>query len=174
MKKIPFVIKYPKKKGFTSISYGVGQGMGLYSSWSSMALFHHFIVRYCGLLNGKKGFEDYLILGDDVLIAGEEVALTYKIHMENIGIKINLSKSVVPGISADGAEFASRFVKNDIDFSPLPIGLVPKKDLFTRINLCTAIMERFLSRHTNMNFMIVNHSCERNFEILLKAVFRNK
>lgn len=60
----------------------------------------------------------YAVLGDDVVIFDEGIAVLYQQFMAMIGVEINLVKSVVgEGV----AEFAkSLFVRGD-DVSPLPI-----------------------------------------------------
>jgi hypothetical protein len=54
---------------------------------------------------GKKNFQDYLVLGDDVVIANNEVASNYSDLMKSLGLEINMSKSLV---SDRGCEFAKR------------------------------------------------------------------
>jgi hypothetical protein len=79
--------------------------MGAYSSWAMLAITHHVIVRMAAMKVGLKGFSDYAVLGDDVVICNDDVAAQYLILMETLGLNINLSKSVQ---SKDFAEFAKR------------------------------------------------------------------
>jgi hypothetical protein len=50
-------------------------------------------------------YSNYALLGDDVVIHDEEVALLYQKLMESLGVRINSSKSIV---SKDAMEFAKR------------------------------------------------------------------
>jgi len=68
-----------------------------------LALTHHVIVRIAALRSGYKNFSDYCILGDDVVIANDKVALEYTSLMSSLGVLINPSKSVE---SSDFMEFA--------------------------------------------------------------------
>lgn len=87
-----------------------------------MALTHHIIVNIAARRVGKKNFTEYALLGDDLVIADRAVADCYQVLMKDLGIEINLSKSL---ISYDGvAEFAKRIFWRGVDLSPLPPKLV--------------------------------------------------
>jgi len=61
-------------------------------------------------------FEDYAVLGDDVVIADHAVAMKYLHILERLGVQVNLAKSVR---SRGGTlEFAKRFIWGGIDCSP--------------------------------------------------------
>jgi len=77
--------------------------MGAYSSWGMLAISHHIIVRYSALRCGLQDFDLYAILGDDIVIMHDEVAKVYLSIMQNLGVAINLNKSIV---SPKFAEFA--------------------------------------------------------------------
>jgi hypothetical protein len=79
--------------------------MGAYSSFAMLALTHHTIVRYAALKAGIHDFRSYAVLGDDIVIANDEVASNYLEVMNDLGVSINLSKSIV---SKDIAEFAKK------------------------------------------------------------------
>lgn len=87
------------------LKYAVGQPMGAYSSFAMLALTHHVLVRHAALKAGIHNFKDYALLGDDIVIANDVVASNYLELMMTLGVKINLSKSVV---SKDIAEFAKK------------------------------------------------------------------
>jgi len=96
--------------------------MGAYSSWGMLALTHHIIVLVAARRVGLANFTEYAVLGDDLVIANEAVAMTYLTLTEDLGVEINLSKSL---ISKDGvAEFAKRLFWKGKDISPLPPRLV--------------------------------------------------
>jgi hypothetical protein len=115
--------------------YITGQPMGAYSSWASLAMTHHFLVQCAAWKSGVvpigTWFKDYAILGDDIVICNKRVAECYLEILEDLGMPINLSKSVV---SPTGSlmEFAKRTIYRGIDVSPIPTkemasaqGLVP-------------------------------------------------
>lgn len=103
--------------------YAVGQPMGAYSSWAMLALAHHAIVQYCAHLEGFSGwFGEYGIVGDDVVILNDKVASRYLAVVTGWGVSISMNKSLV---SSTGAfEFCKRLVRNGVDLSGIPIGLI--------------------------------------------------
>lgn len=105
-------MKIPK-----SIVYEVGQPMGALSSWAMLALTHHFIVQLAAYLVGHRTFfHKYLVLGDDIVIFDRSVASQYLILMKDLGVGINLVKSV---ISTRAFEFAKRIITLESDCSPV-------------------------------------------------------
>jgi len=101
-----------------SVHYSVGQPMGALSSWVLLALTHHFVVQLAAFRAGwVVWFPRYVVLGDDLVIFDQQVALQYLRIMEDLGVEINLSKSL---ISRNGSfEFAKRFIVRSQDVSPL-------------------------------------------------------
>jgi hypothetical protein len=63
------------------------------------------MVRVAALRAGKPYFENYILLGDDIVIADHAVAQSYRLLMESLGVKISESKTHV---SDDTFEFARR------------------------------------------------------------------
>lgn len=126
-----------------NVRYAAGQGMGLYSSWVSMASLHHYIVRlsaYKAL--GVKSFRLYMILGDDVVIFDEKVALVYVDVMTSLGVGISAAKTVRPTDPLiSGTEFASKLIVNGVNISPLPLGLLIQKDSNRLLNLFVYLFE---------------------------------
>jgi hypothetical protein len=120
MTKYPFPIKGTPDK----VWYTTGQGMGIYSSWTSMAVTHHLLIRLAAHRVGIYRFKDYAVLGDDVVIADERVALAYKDIMLSIGLDIRVPKTMAPTEGHVPMEFASKLVFNGVNISPLPIGLL--------------------------------------------------
>jgi len=103
------------------VRYTCGQPMGALSSWSSMALCHHLLVQYsawiCGYREGW--FLDYLVLGDDVVIANANVAYAYQHLLASFGIKVGLAKSF---ISETGMfNFANQSYVLNENISPLSL-----------------------------------------------------
>jgi hypothetical protein len=94
------------------VKYAVGQPMGALTSWAMLALTHHAIVQLsaeiAGRVNGKDWFQDYALLGDDIVIADKAVADTYLKLMAGLGVGIQLSKSVHDTSGYGVLEFAKR------------------------------------------------------------------
>jgi len=68
-------------------------------------LTHHFIIYYCARLEGFKSFNQYIILGDDVVIKNNKVAERYIDVMTGLGVDISVMKTHV---SLHTYEFAKR------------------------------------------------------------------
>jgi hypothetical protein len=104
-----------------TVRYGAGQPMGAYTSWAVFALTHHFLVQYaayktCGKL---QWFELYALLGDDVVIAHNNVAKMYLHLLREIGVDVGLAKSL---ISRNGTfEFAKRTFRSSVDISGISL-----------------------------------------------------
>jgi hypothetical protein len=147
--------------------YAVGQPMGAYSSWAMLALTHHIIVKESALRAGIEGFTDYALLGDDIVIKNGKVAEQYLILMNSLGVSINMSKSV---ISYDFAEFASRWIGNKVNFSPVGAGLILrttrdksylgallaeafKTRLFANYGACLKILQKLPSSYRSQAFV---------------------
>jgi hypothetical protein len=100
-----------------TVKYGTGQPMGALSSWAMLAMTHHVMVAIAARRVNKVGFDLYLVLGDDLVIADTSVADSYLQLAKEWDIDINLSKSV---ISTNGSfEFAKRFFYQYKDVSGL-------------------------------------------------------
>nr|QHJ68502.1 RNA-dependent RNA polymerase [Botrytis cinerea mitovirus 6] len=100
------------------IRYSVGQPMGALSSWCMLALTHHIIVQIASLRVGNKTwFEDYGVLGDDIVIADKAVADAYLVLMNQLGVEINLHKSLIS--STGSCEFAKKLFVSGVECSPL-------------------------------------------------------
>jgi len=110
-------------KDHDSVMYRAGQPMGAYSSWAAMALTHHVLVQYSAFLAGvitpNERFTEYVLLGDDLVIADREVAFQYKALCLLLDMPINDSKSLV---SNDMFEFAKRIVYKGVEISGFSIG----------------------------------------------------
>jgi hypothetical protein len=105
------------------VHYSVGQPMGAYSSFAMLALTHHVIVQVAAIKAGVVGlFKDYCVLGDDVVIANDEVAVQYKLLIQQFGMDISEGKSIC---SSTFTEFAKRLKGYDnLDISPIGAGLI--------------------------------------------------
>jgi len=86
--------------GQLPLRYSVGQPMGALSSWAMLALTHHLLVqvsyqRVKGITSSTVWYDNYELVGDDIIIFDEDIAKSYLQVMEEIGVPINLSKSVI-------------------------------------------------------------------------------
>jgi len=103
------------------IKYSVGQPMGAYSSFGLLALTHHVIVRVAAIRSKVFNFEDYCVLGDDVVIYNDIIASEYQNLMNSLGLTINPYKSV---ISKDFAEFAKVLIGPQCNYTPIGPGIL--------------------------------------------------
>nr|WLK77423.1 RNA-dependent RNA polymerase [Suillus luteus mitovirus 6] len=118
-----------KERGFLtpegdSVQYGAGQPMGTYSSWAAFTLTHHLVVHWCAHLNGISNFNQYIILGDDIVIKNDKIAKTYIEVIGKLGVSISAQKTHV---SKDTYEFAKRWMrpKDSVELTGLPLnGLI--------------------------------------------------
>lgn len=102
-----------------------GQPLGFYSSWPVFALTHHALV-WLAASKAYPGtvFQDYAILGDDLVIADSKVAREYVRLMDCLKVTISKEKSL---ISSTGAcEFAKKFLTEGgrVDLSPVSLKVV--------------------------------------------------
>jgi hypothetical protein len=117
------------------IRYAVGQPMGAYSSWAMLALTHHIIVQIAALKAypvSRTMFENYCILGDDIVIADDLVAFEYLHIMNYLGVNISKYKSIESPLFC---EFAKILKGHDIDITPIPAGLLLKSIRFPKFSL---------------------------------------
>lgn len=102
----------------TWVTYNCGQPMGALTSWAfGLSLVHHWIVQSSAQRAGVSGlFQDYALLGDDIVIWDDHVAWHYREILREIGVEISLPKSLV---SRTCLEFAKRFIVLGSDCSPI-------------------------------------------------------
>jgi hypothetical protein len=101
-----------------SIRYSVGQPMGSYSSWIAFTLSHHLLVHWCAHLCGVSQFNQYIILGDDIVIKHDRIAQKYIDWCKYLDVPISLTKTHV---SSDTYEFAKRWFKNCDEVTGMPM-----------------------------------------------------
>lgn len=119
-----------------NIHYQVGQPMGAKSSFHMMALFHHSVVQWAAFRCGRREwFQDYAIVGDDIVISDRDIAREYLKIMDQLGVSVGLHKSLVSsrvkGKSNQG--LCSEFIKKTyyskfrgnppVDVSALPVSM---------------------------------------------------
>jgi len=101
------------------VRYGTGQPMGALSSWASLALVHHALVQFAAWRVGEFPFTGYLVLGDDIIIAGSKVGWAYYHICSSFSILIKLFKSFK---SAKGMfNFANQTYVGRTNISPLSL-----------------------------------------------------
>jgi hypothetical protein len=104
--------------------YAIGQPMGALSSWASLAITHHFLVQYSAWRSGIVPYgviyRNYAVLGDDLVIGDKEVYLSYLQTLEDLGMPVNLGKSIISP-KGKALEFAKRTVVNGMDVSPISV-----------------------------------------------------
>lgn len=109
---------YEFKSPIGKLTYKAGQPMGAYSSWAVFTLCHHYIM-YIALNEVQEGH--YIMLGDDIVIAGEKLARKYQSIITMLGVEISEPKSFE---SQDFYEFAKKCYYKGVDVTPLHIGAV--------------------------------------------------
>lgn len=127
------------------IRYTVGQPMGALSSWAMLAITHHFLVQYCAQLAGKRlpgdWYENYELLGDDIILFDREVANQYLLLMEGIGVPINLSKSVVAANNT--IEFAKVTISRNQNVSALSWKMfISQNTMMGRANIAFSLLRK--------------------------------
>lgn len=108
------------------VRYATGQPMGALSSWAMLALTHHCIVQWAWWRVCRASgvswswFQDYAVLGDDVVIMGDRVARSYVKIISSLGVDISGHKSL---LSKRGTclEFAKRTFLRGVDVSAVPL-----------------------------------------------------
>lgn len=101
------------------ITYATGTPMGMYSSFNSTALAHHFLLwKACKMSNLKWKRARYMLLGDDIVIANDTLASNYKRLLSEWGVEIQHSKT---HISPHGFEFAKQIRLHGENVSPFPL-----------------------------------------------------
>lgn len=108
-----------------------------------MALTNHRVVKLAAAKFNLKNFQDYLILGDDVVIAHDQVAAEYQRIMISMGVGISLQKRIIPS-PLQGAEFASKFVNKDGNIRPLPVALLLDGSVVSKLQFLSSVVSRVL------------------------------
>lgn len=101
--------------------YSVGQPMGALSSWAMLALTHHFLVQIAAWDAGfprNRLFQDYAVLGDDLVIGNTKVKNAYLALLEELGMECGLHKSLLSP-RGTGLEFAKSTFVDGVNVSPV-------------------------------------------------------
>jgi len=123
--------------GVLTVRYGTGQPMGALSSWAALALVHHALVQFAAWRVGEFPYNGYLVLGDDVIIAGGKVGWAYYHICCSFSILIKLAKSFTSFLGM--FNFANQTYVGRTNISPLSLreevgitSLPARSELFCR------------------------------------------
>jgi len=113
------MVGFPFEYQDLSFRYGTGNPMGAYSSWATFALAHHFMV-YLSCKRAGRSWKrcPYMLLGDDIVIANDDVAKAYKDILIEWDIPYSHEKTHVSKL---GYEFAKQIILKDQNISPFPL-----------------------------------------------------
>lgn len=79
-------------------SYNTGQPMGLYGSFPLFHLTHVYLIRYLGKIqesrDGRSRRNDFLVLGDDVIITDPKLASQYRLVLKHFDVPVSEGKSI--------------------------------------------------------------------------------
>jgi hypothetical protein len=158
------------------VRYTRGQPMGLLSSWAALALLHHSLVLYAyhratGRVHIPKNY--YLVLGDDIAFANEELANEYLNVCKDFGIKISIPKSFS---ATTIINFASRIINNKgVDLSPISLKeVIQAKTLDRKAELAYRLQRRgFLDMGLNNLFraFFVSRTWKHESRLLISGKF---
>jgi hypothetical protein len=107
------------------IRYQTGQPMGALTSWASMALVHHGLVLFAAVSAGVVTpralltFIDYMVLGDDVVIANKAVAEAYARLMTELHVPLSMHKSHFSDLGM--FNFANQTFVQNVNVSPVSL-----------------------------------------------------
>jgi len=122
------------------VTYATGNPMGLYSSFNSSALVHHFLVwKACKMSNLRWKRSRYMLLGDDIVIANDTLASNYKKLLIEWDVEIQHSKTHT---SPNGFEFAKQIRLHGLNVSPFPLSALYERRCET-IASCSIIIQEF-------------------------------
>lgn len=140
---VGYSFDYKDPKGLQyNVRYSVGNPMGMYTSWPATTLCHHFII-YCACqeIGTSWNKAQYVLLGDDIVIFDDNLAVKYQELLTLIGVDISLQKS---HIGNSLFEFAKRIFTPDGEISPFSIkaGLSESKSYFGFFELLNTYLDR--------------------------------
>lgn len=115
------------------------------------SLTHHLIVYIAAKEAGFSSFDNYLLLGDDIVIADDKVAKVYLQILDTLGVEVSFAKT---HRSKDFFEFAKRFVYRQVEYSPFPLA-----GLSSVVNKYYLLFE-FMNQLGNRGFTIPNYHSE--------------
>lgn len=115
-----------------------------------LALTHHLIVQYAFQnIRGKlsnKWYDQYELLGDDIVLFEEDIATEYLRLMTSFGVGINLSKSVVA--KTDSLEFAKVLLFKGVNVSAISWRMfISQNNNMGRVNILFQLLPKLDIKH---------------------------
>jgi len=97
-----------------------------------------------------KFFKKYKLLGDDVVIFDKRVARIYRsVLTHEVGISINISKSITGSKEKSQIEFTKRFALKGTEMSSIKRNVLNKTNKHSLLDLFNVLLERdFISPDT--------------------------
>jgi len=132
--------------------------MGALSSWASLAITHHLLVQFAyhrvygfkGPLTLDNWYDQYEVLGDDIILFDPLIAKEYLQLMEALGVPINTMKSVVAKVPV--TEFAKVTSYWGSDCSALSWAMfMSGNTLMGRANILFSLLRRRLVPKDSVN-----------------------
>jgi hypothetical protein len=125
-------------KGYPAF-YKTGNPMGIYSSFNSTSLAHHFLVwKACKKANLRWKRARYMLLGDDIVIANDRLSSEYKKLLTEWDIEIQYSKTHE---SPYGFEFAKQIRLHGVNVSPFPLAALYERRCETISSIAIIVQE---------------------------------
>jgi len=116
-----FHLKGSNRETDSVVRYKVGQPIGMYRSWAVCVTTLHALIKYRSQKVGKTRFRDYLVLGDDIIIADKEVYNEVLKNLSLLGVETNPNKSTQ---SDCRAEIAKQFFWKGHNVTGFPLSLL--------------------------------------------------
>jgi len=170
-----------------ALRYAVGQPMGALSSFNMLAVTHHFLVQLAYqrtlpfykrnsillLFGDLQWYDNYEITGDDLVLFDEEVAREYLSIMEDIGVPINQTKSVIA--SKPAVEYLKVTTLKGENVSALSWRMLISNNSFMgRINTVYTLLDRDYIGQSGLINWLKDTTCQAigkgNISITLFAV----
>jgi len=99
-------------------------------------------------------FTNYALLGDDITIADKAVADAYLVLMKDLGVEINLSKSLESELGL--VEFAKRLILDGSDVSPVPPKLLTL--LMSQLSSLPTVLRGLVGRGVSIESFVSKES----------------
>lgn len=104
---LPWEVKDPNTGSWRHMQWTKGQPLGLAPSFMAFALAHHSVAN-------EAAHGDYVLLGDDIVIRGDEPLSKYRRALSGLGVPVSEHKT----LSSDrAAEFAGKVITADAVFA---------------------------------------------------------
>lgn len=140
------------------VRYTRGQPMGALSSWAGLAIVHHAMVQYASFSAGLGLAVAYRVLGDDIVIAGKELADAYLRVCASFGIPVGIHKSLV---SKNGLlNFASQTLLGVDNISPVSYKeVLSARTWAARLELAKRLCHRYGTKGKSVSAATLRYGC---------------